>query len=87
MWNCKTTRPAISSAASTPERGNVIAFAAFAGVLLYQAGTTNNSIRGNSIFGNYNLGIDLTGAANDLQASPVITNAFGSAPALSFREN
>jgi hypothetical protein len=58
--------------------GNVIAFAGWDGVVLFQAGTTNNSIRGNSIFGNYNLGIDLTGAANDLQASPVITNAFGS---------
>jgi len=57
--------------------GNVIAFAGWDGVVLFEAGTTNNSIRGNSIFGNYNLGIDLTGVANDLQASPVITNAFG----------
>lgn len=58
--------------------GNVIAFAGWDGVVLFDAGTTNNSIRGNSIFGNYNLGIDLTGVANDLQTSPVITNAFGS---------
>jgi len=58
--------------------GNVIAFAGWDGVVLFQAGTTNNSIRGNSIFSNYNLGIDLTGVANDLQNSPVITNAYGS---------
>jgi hypothetical protein len=57
--------------------GNVIAFAGWDGVVLFQADTTNNSIRGNSIFSNYALGIDLTGVANDLQASPVITNAFG----------
>ncbi|HEY1490314.1 MAG TPA: hypothetical protein VGF90_04675, partial [Verrucomicrobiae bacterium] len=57
--------------------GNVIAFAGWDGVVLFEAGTTNNSIRGNSIFGNYSLGIDLTGVANDLQTSPVITNAFG----------
>jgi hypothetical protein len=57
--------------------GNVIAFAGWDGVVLFQAGTTNNSIRGNSIFSNYALGIDLTGVANNLQASPVITNAFG----------
>lgn len=57
--------------------GNIIAFAGWDGVVLFQAGTTDNSIRGNSIFDNYSLGIDLTGVANDLQASPVITNAFG----------
>ena len=51
--------------------------------------TTNNAIRGNSIFSNNNLGIDLerdgvtinhTGflaGPNDLQNYPVITNAFG----------
>jgi Astacin (Peptidase family M12A) len=61
----------------TAGAGNVIAFAGWDGVVLFEAGTTNNSIRGNSIFGNYNLGIDLTGVANDLQAAPVITNAFG----------
>ncbi len=57
--------------------GNVIAFAGSPGVALYDAGTTNNSVRGNSIFSNGGKGIDLTGVANDLQASPVITNAFG----------
>ena len=41
--------------------GNVIAFAGWAGVILYQNGTTNNSIRGNSIFSNSALGIHLTG--------------------------
>ena len=59
--------------------GNVIAFAGWDGVVLFQAATTNNSIRGNSIFSNYSLGIDLTGVANDQQNSPAITNAFGSA--------
>jgi hypothetical protein len=58
--------------------GNVIAFAGWDGVVLFQAGTINNSIRGNSIFSNHSLGIDLSGFANDLQASPIITNAFGS---------
>ena len=57
--------------------GNVIAFAGWDGVVLYGAGATNNSIRGNSVFDNYNLGIDLTGVANNLQNAPVITNAFG----------
>jgi hypothetical protein len=57
--------------------GNVIAFAGWDGVVLYNPGTTNNSIRGNSIFSDYNLGVDLTGVANDLQNFPVITNAFG----------
>jgi len=60
-----------------PGAGNVIAFAGWDGVVLFQSGTTNNSVRGNSIFSNYALGIDLTGVANDLQAAPVITNAFG----------
>ena len=69
--------------------GNVIAFAIGNGVVLYQTGTTNNSIRGNSIFTNNYLGIDLNGdgvtlnhagflaGPNDLQNFPVITNAFG----------
>jgi hypothetical protein len=57
--------------------GNVIAFAGGDGVILFVAGNTNNSIRGNSIFSNSGLGIDLDGGANDQQASPVITNAFG----------
>ncbi len=45
--------------------GNVIAFGGWAGVILYQAGTTNNSIRGNSIFSNFALGIHLVGS-NDV---------------------
>ncbi len=45
--------------------GNVIAFASWAGVILYDAGTTNNSIRGNSIFNNVALGIHLVGT-NDI---------------------
>ena len=57
--------------------GNVIAFAGWDGVILFEVGNTNNSIRRNSIFSNVGLGIDLNGVANDLQASPVITNAFG----------
>jgi parallel beta-helix repeat protein len=76
-----------------PGAGNVIAFASFLGVVLYDADTTNNSIRGNSIFNNY-MGIHLVGneyypyvtpndvgdgdtGPNNLQNFPVITNAFG----------
>ena len=73
----------------TPGAANVIAFSSVKGVLLFDATTTNNAIRGNHIFGNTNLGIDLgnvgvtlnhTGflaGPNDLQNYPVITNAFG----------
>jgi hypothetical protein len=76
-----------------PGAGNVIAFASFLGVALYGDSTTNNAIRGNSIFTNY-MGIHLFGSyyypyvtpndigdgdtgPNDLQNFPVITNAFG----------
>jgi len=45
--------------------GNVIAFASWAGVILYNPGTTNNSIRGNSIFNNVALDIHLVGT-NDV---------------------
>jgi titin len=73
----------------TPGASNVIAFSSVKGVLLFGATTTNDAIRGNSIFGNTNLGIDLgnvgvtlnhTGflaGPNDLQNYPVITNAIG----------
>ena len=77
----------------SPGAGNVIAFAGFIGVALYDADTTNNSIRGNSIFNNY-MGIHLVGneyypyvtpndvgdgdtGPNNLQNFPVVTNAFG----------
>lgn len=68
--------------------GNTIAFNGWAGVDVYEAPTTNNSIRGNSIFSNH-LGIDLGGdgvttnhsgvlaGPNDLQNFPVLTNAVG----------
>ena len=77
MLNCKTARRGNFIGGVNAGAGNVIAFAGWDGVVLFDAGTTNNSIRGNSIFNNYNLGIDLTGVANDLQNYPVITNAFG----------
>ncbi len=70
--------------------GNIIAFSGSGpGVVLFDLGTTNNAIRGNSIFGNAALGIDLLGdgvtpnhlgflaGPNDLQNFPVITNVFG----------
>ncbi len=63
--------------------GNVIAFSAGDGVVLYNPGTTNNSIRGNSIFSNNGLGIDLNDQGNPsmtpnhAQAAPAITNAYG----------
>jgi hypothetical protein len=57
--------------------GNTIAFCNWAGVELYDPPTTNNSIRCNSIFSNGGPGIYLNGIANDLQNSPVITNAYG----------
>jgi parallel beta-helix repeat protein len=73
--------------------GNLITAASFLGVALYDANTTNNAIRGNSIFGNY-MGIHLFGSyyypyvtpndvgdadtgPNNLQNFPVITNALG----------
>jgi hypothetical protein len=69
--------------------GNVIAFSPGAGVLLLNADTTNNTIRGNSIFTNGFLGINFSNAPaeanhsgflagpNNMQNYPVITNAFG----------
>ncbi len=57
--------------------GNQIAFNYADGV---QVGTNSVgiAIRGNSIFNNGNLGINLVDGGNGLQNSPVITNAFGS---------
>jgi hypothetical protein len=73
-----------------PGAGNVIAFSSVKGVLLFDPDTTNDAIRGNSIFGNTNLGIDLGNVGiipndpgdadtgpNNLQNYPIITNAFG----------
>jgi hypothetical protein len=70
--------------------GNIIAFSGTGpGVVLYDAATTNNAIRGNSIFSNGALGIDLNNdgvtsnhngflaGPNNLQNFPVITNVFG----------
>ena len=74
----------------TAGAANVIAFADGSGVILYDTGTTNNSIRGNSIFSNYYLGIDLNNdgvtpnhggflaGPNNFQNFPIITNAYGS---------
>jgi hypothetical protein len=74
----------------SPGASNVIVFSSVKGVLLFGSDTTNDAIRGNSIYGNTNLGIDLgnvgvtvnhTGflaGPNDLQNYPVITNAYGS---------
>ncbi|HLX71638.1 MAG TPA: M12 family metallopeptidase [Verrucomicrobiae bacterium] len=73
-----------------PGQGNVIAYSGNYGVLLFDAPTTNNSIRGNSIFGNAGLGIGFgTGGVitnhpggavpgpNNLQNFPVLTGVFG----------
>jgi hypothetical protein len=69
--------------------GNVIAFNYGPGVVMYDATTTNDAIRGNSIFDNGYLGINFNNAGvatnhngflagpNDLQNYPVITNAAG----------
>jgi hypothetical protein len=69
--------------------GNVIAFSGGPGVLLLNANTTNNTIRGNSIFTNGFLGINFSNTTvaanhtgflagpNNMQNYPIITNAFG----------
>ena len=69
--------------------GNVIAFSGGKGVLLFDPATVHNAIRGNSIFANTNLGIDLSddgvspnhvgflAGPNDLQNYPVVTTAAG----------
>ena len=71
---------------TAPGAGNVIAFNG-EGVAVFEADTTNDAIRGNSIFDNYYQGIYLDSftnnhpgfipAANDWQNYPVVTNAFG----------
>ncbi len=57
--------------------GNQIAFNYGDGVLVGDTNTAGIAIRGNSIFGNGGLGIDLLNSGNDQQSSPVITNAVG----------
>jgi len=74
----------------SPGAGNVIAFSGTGpGIVIYDNGTTNNAIRGNSIYDNGALGIDLNNdgitlnhagylaGPNDFQNYPVITNAYG----------
>jgi len=58
-------------------RGNQIAFNDNDGVQVSDTNTAGIAIRGNSIFSNGGPGIDLVNNANNLQNSPVITNAFG----------
>ena len=57
--------------------GNRIAFNDGDGIQVSDTNTAGISVRGNSIFGNSGLGIDVANGANHLQNSPVITNAFG----------
>jgi hypothetical protein len=57
--------------------GNQIAFNYWDGVEVGDATTAGISIRGNSMFANYNLGIDVINSANNNPTAPVITNAFG----------
>ena len=55
--------------------GNVIAYNTLNGVQVSGAASVNNVIRGNSIFANGELGIDLTGSGNQGQAVPVVIAA------------
>lgn len=57
--------------------GNQIAFNNWDGVWVSDPTTAGISIRGNSMFANYNLGIDVFNSANNSPTAPVITNAFG----------
>jgi Astacin (Peptidase family M12A) len=57
--------------------GNEIAFNFGDGVRVGDVGTAGIAIRGNSMFSNGGLGIDLLNNGNNLQNFPVITNAFG----------
>jgi hypothetical protein len=50
-----------SNQIGSPGQGNLIAFNTGAGVAVHDPTTTGNSIRGNSIFSNGSLGIDLNG--------------------------
>jgi hypothetical protein len=52
---------------------NLIADNLLDGVQLSDATTTNNSVRGNSIFGNGGVGIGIDSGANNSQAAPMLT--------------
>jgi hypothetical protein len=54
---------------------NIIADNSSDGVQLFDAATTNNSIRGNSIFGNAGVGVALYTGANLSAAAPTLNNA------------
>ena len=63
------------------DQSNTIAFNAGPGVEILQS--QGNFIRANSIFANGGLGIDLAGAAaNNLQTSPVLTQAVANVQAI-----
>jgi hypothetical protein len=77
-----------SNQIGSPGLGNIIAFNTGAGVAVHDPTTTGNSIRGNSIFGNGSLGIDMNGdgvtlnntgnvdsGPNHLQNYPVLLSA------------
>jgi hypothetical protein len=85
LWN-----GAAGNSIGAPGHGNRIAYAGGSGVVLYDDGTIHNSVRGNSVFGNGWLGIDLGGdgvtlnhsgtappGPNGWQNFPVLTNAVG----------
>jgi hypothetical protein len=85
LWNGATGNSIGGVAAGS---GNVIAFSGNFGVVLYDNATISNAIRGNSIFANGGLGIDLNGdgvtpndpgdtdtGPDNLQNFPVITRA------------
>lgn len=57
--------------------GNQIAFNNWDGVEVGDPVTAGISLRGNSMFANFNLGIDVINSANNSPSAPVITNAFG----------
>jgi titin len=54
---------------------NTIAHNRQDGVLVTGAGAVGNSIRGNSIYKNHGLGIDLTNGGNNAQSAPQLTSA------------
>jgi len=57
--------------------GNQVAFNYNDGVQISDTNTAGIAVRGNSIFANGGLGIDIVNGANNLQSFPVVTNAFG----------